>query len=82
MATSTLPIKYKTAEKDITTGTSQFDGFYYAEDATYKAGDIVSATIVNVTNNRYAVVVPLSWTTRVFTATANTTVKVRFLLKE
>ena len=83
MATSTIKQKYHYVDKVFKTGTTQFAGYYYADDNAYRAKDIISATVVGSENvNQPAWVYVMSWTTRVISTQSNNPVTVRFLLKD
>ena len=83
MATSIIKQKYHYVDKVFKVGTSLFQGYYFADDATYRKEDVLSATVVDSTvGNSPAWVYVMSWTTRVLSATANNSVTVRFLLKD
>lgn len=80
MATST--IKGTRQEiVEIKTGTTTHQGFYYGANDNYTRYNVERADIVSVSNNSVALVNVLSWTTRVYTPTANQTVYVQFTMK-
>lgn len=65
----------------ITTGTTQYQGFYYGANGDYTSYNVERADIISVSNNSVALVNVLGWTTRVYTPTASQTVTVKFTMK-
>lgn len=71
------PVSYA-EDKTVTTGTTQYSGYYYA-DGTMTSG-AKGISIVNVTSNRPAFAILLTTTSfRVFSPVASTAVTVRII---
>ena len=69
--------------KTVTTGTTLFNEFYYAETEipTPSGYEFLSVDVITAQNNRFALVENLSWAYRVFTKIESTqvTIKVNFI---
>ena len=80
-AISSLNSKFAYRDYTVTTGTSQYSSMYYADTTVATdLGDAVGCVIISTTSNRPAFAVRItSYSVRVFSNVANTTVTVRVL---
>ena len=81
MAESKIPKTNKYVERTIRVGSDSYDGFYFADDATYNSSSAVAIQVIAVTDNLWATATLLSWTTRIWTKDPNVDVTVRYSLK-
>ena len=81
MAESKIPKTNKYVDRTIRVGSDSYDGFYFADDATYNSNSALAAQVISVSDNRWATATLLSWTTRIWTKSPNADVNVRYLLK-